>query len=197
MRFIFSTVIFFGILVYSFAVIATPEGSNNKFYPVCQENPIDSLPVLAVGDKAPDFKLKSIDGEEVALNSYLGKKYLVISFVPAAWTPVCSLQWPEYNEMQSVFQDHDAVLLGISADNIPSLYSWIKEFGGVWFRVLSEFWPHGEIAKKYGVLRSDGRAERALFVIDKQGIIRYIDVHDLNQKPSFSDLVVELQKLKD
>jgi peroxiredoxin (alkyl hydroperoxide reductase subunit C) len=67
--------------------------------------------------------------------------------------------------------------------------------GELWFPVLSDFWPHGAVAYKYGVLRSDGVSERALFVIDKKGIIRYIDVHDINARPRLEDLVGELEKL--
>jgi peroxiredoxin (alkyl hydroperoxide reductase subunit C) len=61
---------------------------------------------------------------------------------------------------------------------------------------LSDFWPHGSVADKYGVLRSDGVSERALFVIDKKGIIRYIDVHNINERPPLEKLVEELQKLE-
>jgi peroxiredoxin len=67
--------------------------------------------------------------------------------------------------------------------------------GKLWFPVLSDFWPHGGVADRYGVLRSDGMSERALFVIDKKGIIRYIDVHDINQRPSLEILFKELEKL--
>jgi peroxiredoxin (alkyl hydroperoxide reductase subunit C) len=68
--------------------------------------------------------------------------------------------------------------------------------GKLWFPVLSDFWPHGKVAKRYGVLRSNGVSERALFIIDKKGVIRYIDVHDINQRPHLEDLVNELEKLK-
>jgi len=68
--------------------------------------------------------------------------------------------------------------------------------GKLWFSVLSDFWPHGAVAKKFGVLRSNGVSERALFVIDKKGIIRYIDVHDINQRPPLEDLAAALEKLK-
>jgi peroxiredoxin (alkyl hydroperoxide reductase subunit C) len=68
--------------------------------------------------------------------------------------------------------------------------------GKLWFPVLSDFWPHGQVSQQYGVLRSDGVSERALFVIDKKGIIRYIDVHDINVRPSLEELITELEKLK-
>jgi peroxiredoxin (alkyl hydroperoxide reductase subunit C) len=87
------------------------------------------------------------------------------------------------------------MLLGITVDNIPTLFAWTNQMGHLWFPVLSDFWPHGKVAAEYGILRSDGMAERALFLIDKQGIIRYIDVHDINKRPNLEVLVRELQKL--
>jgi peroxiredoxin (alkyl hydroperoxide reductase subunit C) len=158
--------------------------------------PIDSKPKLKVGDRAPDFTLSSISGEKVSLSLYRGKKNVVISFVPAAWTPVCSDQWPGYNLVKDIFDEHDAVLLGITVDNIPTLYAWTRPMGDIWFPVLSDFWPHGKVAQKYGVLRSNGVSERALFIIDKKGIIRYIDVHDVNKRPPLEDLVREMGKLR-
>lgn len=158
--------------------------------------PIDSKPKLKVGDKSPDFTLPSIAGGKISLNQYRGKKNVVISFVPAAWTPVCSDQWPGYNLVKDIFDQYDATLLGITVDNIPTLYAWTRPMGDIWFPVLSDFWPHGKVAKKYGVLRSDGVSERALFIIDKKGIIRYIDVHDINKRPLLEELVRELEKLR-
>jgi peroxiredoxin (alkyl hydroperoxide reductase subunit C) len=146
--------------------------------------------------KAPDFNLLSLSGEKISLKQFLGKKNVVLSFVPAAWTPVCSDQWPGYNIAKSFFDQNNAVLLGITVDNIPTLYAWTKEMGELWFPVLSDFWPHGATAKKYGVLRSDGVTERALFVIDKKGIIRYIDIHDINSRPNLEVLIKELEKLE-
>jgi len=66
----------------------------------------------------------------------------------------------------------------------------------LWFPVLSDFYPHGETASRFGVLRPDGVSERALFIIDQMGIIRYIDVHDINKRPSLEVLVQELEKLR-
>lgn len=158
--------------------------------------PVDSRLAVKVGDKAPLFKLPSTAGGKVSLRSYRGKKNVVLSFVPAAWTPVCSDQWPGYDIAREVFEKHDAVVLGVSVDNIPTLHAWVTAMNGLWFPVLSDFWPHGEVAKEYGVLRSDGTTERALFVIDKRGVVRYIDVHDINERPDLGMLAAELQKLK-
>ncbi len=159
--------------------------------------PKDSELNVSVGDMAPDFTLPSIRGEEVTLSDYRGKKNVVISFVPAAFTPVCSDQWPGYCLAESLFKKNNAVLLGISTDNLPSLYVWTSAMDNLWFPVLSDFWPHGEVAKKYGVLRSTGVAERALFVVDKQGVIRYIDVHDINTRPDLGELVNALEAVNE
>jgi len=158
--------------------------------------PVDSQPKLKVGDKAPDFTLPSLSGEPVSLHQFLGKKNVVISFVPAAWTPVCSEQWPGYNIVKGLFEAADATIIGITTDNIATLYAWTEQMGGVWFPVLSDFWPHGQVAGEYGVLRSGGVSERALFIIDKQGIVRYIDIHDINERPNLETLIGELQKVK-
>lgn len=158
--------------------------------------PTDSKQHLKVGDKAPDFTLRDLSGAEVKLSQFRGKKNVVLSFVPAAWTPVCSQQWPGYNIARDIFDEADATLLGISVDNVPTLYAWTKQMGNLWFPVLSDFWPHGAVANSYGILRSTGESERALFVIDKQGMIRYIDVHDINSMPRLEDLARELAKLK-
>jgi peroxiredoxin len=159
-------------------------------------NPVDSTLKVKVGEKAPDFTLPSVSGKKVSLSRYHGKKNVVLSFVPAAFTPVCSKQWPGYNISLDLFKKYDAELVGITTDNIPTLHAWTTQMGGLNFQVLSDFWPHGKVAKTYGILRSNGTTERTLIVIDKLGIIRYIDVHDINQRPPLEDLAEALGKLK-
>jgi len=183
------------IFLFAYNAFALSEAYKNNIYNPGELKPVDSVLKVKIGQKAPDFQLKAVSGKVVSLKDYYGKKNVVISFVPAAWTPVCSDQWPGSNIVQDMFESHDAVLLGITVDNIPTLYSWTNQMGNLWFDVLSDFWPHGAVAKKFGVLRSDGVSERALFVIDKKGIIRYIDVHNINQRPSLETLVRELEKV--
>ncbi len=194
-KFNFITILWVLILLFSTTnSYSLSEQYKGKIYNPGVLNPIDSVIKLKVGDKAPDFTLPSVSGEKISLRQYSSKKNVVISFVPAAWTPVCSDQWPGYNIVKDFFDKHDTILIGITVDNIPTLYAWTSEMGNLWFPVLSDFWPHGAVAEKYGVLRSDGVSERALFVIDKKGIIRYIDVHDINQRPKLEVLVKELEK---
>lgn len=159
--------------------------------------PIDSASTLKAGDAAPDFTLPSTTGETVSLSQFRGRKNVILSFVPAAWTPVCSEQWPGYNVVREMLEKSDTILLGITVDNVPTLYAWTEQMGGLWFPVLSDFWPHGEVAARYGILRSTGTSERALFVVDKKGVLRYIDIHDINERPKLEDLMGVVQGLKD
>ncbi|MDX2454516.1 peroxiredoxin [Desulfosarcina sp.] len=161
-----------------------------------QLKPVDSVLKVKVGDPAPPLSLPSLTGETVSLAQYRGTHNVVISFVPAAWTPVCSDQWPGYNIVRDVFVQHDAILLGITVDNLPTLHAWTRQMGELWFPVLSDFWPHGEAAGRFGVLRTDGTAERALFIIDKAGIIRFITVSDINRRPNLKDIVGALQAIQ-
>jgi peroxiredoxin len=185
------TLLFFCNIAYS-----ASEQFGDKIYNPGILKPVDSKTKLKVGMKAPDFTLQSLSGESISLSRYRGKKNVVISFVPAAWTPVCSDQWPGYNIAKNIFDKYNAQLIGITVDNIPTLFAWTKEMGDLWFPVLSDFYPHGAVSKKYGILRSNGVAERALIVIDKKGIIRYIDVHDINKRPVLEDLVKELERIE-
>jgi len=185
------------VLVYlSSPTSGLSEELKKSVYDPGKLKPIDSVLKVKVGEIAPDFVLPSVSGEKIALHQFHGKKNVVISFVPAAWTPVCSEQWPGYTIVKDVFSETDTVLLGITVDNIPTLHAWTNQIGKVWFHVLSDFWPHGSVAKTYGVLRSDGVTERALFIVDKEGLLRFIQVSDINKKPDPSVCAVELRKLK-
>jgi len=189
------------IPVIALALIYVPafalsDAYKNNIYNPGELKPVDSVLKVRIGEPAPDFTLPSISGERVSLSQFKGKKNVVLSFVPAAWTPVCSDQWPGYNLARSFFEENDAILLGITVDSIPTLYAWTNQMGKLWFPVLSDFWPHGGTAGNYGVLRTEGVTERALFVIDKEGILRYAHVSDINKRPELGALVMELKKLK-
>jgi peroxiredoxin (alkyl hydroperoxide reductase subunit C) len=182
-----------------FLFVATVFGASEAFkgniYNPGQLKPVDSTLKVKIGEPAPDFTLPSVSGEKISLSQYRGKKHVVISFVPAAWTPVCSDQWPGYNIVKEIFDENDAVLLGITVDNIPTLYAWTNQMGELWFPVLSDFWPHGAVAEKYGVLRTSGISERALIFIDKKGIIQDIQVSDINVRPDLAQCATTLEKM--
>ncbi len=82
----------------------------------------------------------------------------------------------------------NAQVLGISVDHIPCLQAWAESLNGINYPLLSDFWPHGAVSKKYGVLRSDGKSERAIFIVDTEGFIQYIDIHDIDDQPSNDEI---------
>lgn len=88
----------------------------------------------------------------------------------------------------------NAQVLGISVDHVPCLKAWAESLGGISFPLLSDFSPQGSVAKKYGVRRKEGFSERAIFVLDKFGIIRYIDIHKITDRPKNKILFAELKK---
>jgi peroxiredoxin/glutaredoxin len=138
---------------------------------------------LALGAPAPDFTLPSQLRKKITLSDLRGKN-VVLAFYPLAWTPVCTLQIPLYEAEMDQFVNLDTQILSISVDSTDCLRAWAESLGGIHYPMLSDFWPHGEVAQKYGVLRDEGKSERALFIIDKQGVIRYIDIHDIHDQPS-------------
>jgi glutaredoxin len=89
-----------------------------------------------------------------------------------------------------------AQVLGISVDSADCLKAWAESLGGITYPLLSDFWPHGKITQTFGVLREEGYSERAIFVIDKQGIIRYVDVHDIDDQPDNNVLFRVLAELE-
>ncbi len=94
------------------------------------------------------------------------------------------------------FEGLNAQVMGISVDSSDCQRAFAKSLGRIEnYPLLADFWPHGEVAQRYGVLRKEGKSERALFVIDKQGVVRYADVHDIDDQPDNEVLFRELEKL--
>lgn len=160
-----------------------------------QPKPIDSELRVAPGQMAPDFSLPAISGRQVRLSDFQGKKMVMLTFIPAAWTPVCSDQWPGYNLAKPLFDQYDTCVIGISVDNIPTLYAWTRQMGDLWFDVVSDFWPHGQISEAYGVLRSDGTADRAIIIIDKAGVVQFTHVEDINVRPELGMIIKALEQI--
>lgn len=108
---------------------------------------------------------------------------------------------PSYEDDLSRFEGLDTQVLGVSVDSVPSHKAWAKSLGGLSYPLLSDFYPHGEAARVWGILREDpdqpayGANERALFIIDKEGTIRFIDVHPIAEQPDNEELFDVLRKL--
>ena len=104
---------------------------------------------------------------------------------------------PSYEEDLSEFERRNAQVLGISTDQVHTNEAWAKSMGGLSYPLLSDHWPHGQAAAMYGVLRGEnGICERAIFVVDKQGKIAYIDIHDIAEQPPTDKIMAALDKLK-
>jgi mycoredoxin-dependent peroxiredoxin len=122
--------------------------------------------------KAPDFDLANQFGEHVRLSDFRGVRPVVLVFFPLAFSGVCTGELCALRENLSLFQQQGVELIGISVDSKATLRAWAEQ-QGYDFTLLADFWPHGAVAKEYGVfLDEKGFANRATFVIDAQGVIR-------------------------
>ncbi len=151
---------------------------------------------LAVGETAPDFNLSDAHGKRFSLSDFQDRN-VVLVFYPLDWSPACSDQLSLYQSELEEFEGLNAQLLCISVDSIYSHGAWAA-VRGITFPLLSDFNPKGEVARKYGVMRdTDGFSERALYVIDPQGTIRYKYVSPkLHQIPDIYELLEQLKQLE-
>lgn len=159
------------------------------------ENARSETKTLKVGDAAPDFTLKTAKGEMWHLADFKGKKNVVLAFVPFAFSRVCSAQLPSYEAELERFKDYDTEVVSISLDSTHSLNAWAKSIGTS-FPLLSDFYPQGQVVDLYGVRNPGGFSNRAVVVIDKEGIIRYISVlNSPGDMPDNEELFEVLRKL--
>jgi peroxiredoxin len=153
---------------------------------------------LEPGSRAPDFSLSTTPDQSVALHDFRGRN-LVLTFYPADWSPVCTDQLAVYNELLPEFRRLGAEVLGISVDGVWCHLAFAKD-RKLRFALLSDFEPKGEMARAYGVYRKgEGVSERALFVIDGEGIIRWSYVSPIGINPGAEgilDALESMQKVK-
>ena len=158
--------------------------------------------LLKAGEKAPDFTLpcRAVEaaGDEeptFTLENMRGKN-VVLAFYPADWSAVCGDQLALYNELLPMLAKQNAELFGVSVDSEFSHEAFRKD-RGYKMMLLSDFEPKGEVAKKYGVYRDDdGFSERALFVIDKDGVIRYSYVSPIGVNPGADQILKTLKEIQ-
>ena len=149
---------------------------------------------LAPGTPAPDFTLPSGPGQTVSLSDYRGRP-VVLVFYPADWSPVCGDQVVLSHELLSIFGEYGAQVLGISVDGVWS-HRAFAEARNLGYPLLADFEPKGRVARAYGVYREgDGIAERALFVIDAEGIVRWSYVSPIDVNPGADGILAALEEL--
>jgi peroxiredoxin len=150
---------------------------------------------LAAGATAPDFALKSTPDQIVKLSEFRGRP-VVLAFYPADWSPVCGDQMGLYNEMLSEFQELSAEILGISVDGAWCHAAFCRD-RKLHFPLLADFEPKGEVAKRYGVYRpSDGTCERALFVVNAEGVIHWSYISPVGVNPGAAGILSALEELQ-
>jgi peroxiredoxin len=151
--------------------------------------------VLKPGTAAPDFSLRSTPDQTVSLREFRGGT-VVLVFYPADWSPVCGDQLALYNELMPEWHRHHATLLGISVDGVWCHLAYAKD-RKLRFALLSDFEPKGAVARSYGAYRrTEGVAERALFVIDGEGTIRWSHLSPIGVNPGADGILDALEQLQ-
>jgi peroxiredoxin len=150
---------------------------------------------LPAGTPAPDFTLRTTPDQTVSLSEFRGQP-VILAFYPADWSPVCGDQMGLYNEILPEFQRFGAELLGISVDGIWCHLAFAHD-RKLHFPLLSDFEPKGDVARRYGVYRGhDGHSERALFVIDGDGVIRWSYVSPVGVNPGADGILNALEAIQ-
>ena len=145
--------------------------------------------MIETGSKAPDFTLKDHNGKTVKLSRLKGKKVL-LSFRPLAWTAVCHDQMRSLEDNHMRFDELNTVALGIGVDSMPSNKAWAQSMEIKNTRLLADFWPHGEVARAYGVFRdSDGFADRANIVVDEEGKVVFTKTYPTSELPDIDEVL--------
>ena len=149
---------------------------------------------LPPGTEAPEFTLPATDGESVALRDLRGQP-VVLVFYPADWSPVCGDQLALYNEVLPMFQEHRTQVLAISVDGIWSHRAFVAD-RSLQFPLLADFEPKGAVARAYGAYDAGtGTSERALFVIDGEGVIRWSYLSPKGVNPGADGILAALESL--
>jgi mycoredoxin-dependent peroxiredoxin len=137
--------------------------------------------MVEVGQQAPDFTLVDQFGEQVSLSQFRGHKNVVLLFFPYAFSGTCTGELCEIRDRLPTFVNDDTVTLAVSVDH-KFAQKTFAEKEGLEFPLLADFWPHGEVAKQYGVFVDDkGAAKRGTFIIDKDGVVRWSVIHEMGE----------------
>jgi peroxiredoxin len=151
--------------------------------------------MIKVGAAAPDFTLKDQNETDVKLSALRGKR-VVFAFHPLAWTSVCAEQMLDLERHKPDFDRLGAVALGISVDSVPSKRAWAESLGIKETALLADFWPHGAVAQLFGIFREqNGFSERAVFIVDEWGIVRFAKVYPIRELPPIKEILDALEKL--
>jgi len=137
---------------------------------------------VEVGQPAPDFTLRNQNGEDVVLSSFRDRKNVLLVFYPFAFSGICTTELCEVRDDLPRYQNDDLQVLGVSVDARHALKAWAKQ-EGYDFPLLSDFWPHGAVARSYGTFNEvAGMANRGTFLVDRSGVVRFAEVNGPGQR---------------
>lgn len=149
-----------------------------------------------VGDMARDFALKDQNDKEFKLSEHKGKRVL-LSFHPLAWTGVCAKQMKSLEANKETFDLLNTVAVGLSVDSAPSKKAWAETLGILSTSLLADFWPHGGVAKLFGIFREkNGISERANILVDEDGKIVFVKIYPIPELPDINEIIDFLKSLK-
>ena len=148
--------------------------------------------VVTNGRKVKDFKLKDQDGQEFRLADCQGKRVL-LSFHPLAWTSLCAQQMQSLEKSKKALDKLNTLAVGISIDTVPCKAAWARSLKIKNTRLLSDFWPHGALAKSLGILRVEGFSERANIILDEAGKVMFVKVYPIRQLPDIGEILTALK----
>jgi len=145
--------------------------------------------LASTGETAPDLVLKDQNGTDFKLSELKGRRVL-LSFHPLAWTEICAKQMQSLEENRGVLESLNTIPVGLSVDTVPSKKAWADHLGIKAVRLLSDFWPHGQVASSYGIFREkNGFSERANIIVDENGKIAFVKVYEIRQLPDMREII--------
>jgi peroxiredoxin len=147
---------------------------------------------INAGEKVKDFTLFNHNKEEFVLSKHKGKKVL-LSFHPLAWTTICAEQMKSLETHWKTFEELNTVAVGVSIDSVPSKKAWAESLNVQHIKFLSDFWPHGGIAQRFGLFRKEGFSERANIIIDENGLVEYVQIYEISTRPDIDEIITILR----
>lgn len=150
---------------------------------------------IAKGEMGPDFTIKDQHDKDFKLSEHKGKRVL-LSFHPLAWTPVCAEQMKALEANKETFASLNTVAVGLSVDAVPAKNAWGKKLEIKDTPLPADFWPHGGVARLYGIFREkEGFSERANIILDERGTVVFVKIYEIAQLPDINEIIGVLKKL--
>ena len=149
--------------------------------------------LVQVGKKIKDFILKDQHGEDFDSAAHKGKKVL-LSFHPLAWTSICAQQMQALEKNRVALAKLNTIAVGLSIDSVPCKDAWAKSLKIKNTKLLSDFWPHGGVAKSLGILRAEGFSERANLIVGEEGKVIFVKVYPIKELPDMMEIISEITR---